>query len=236
MQVLSDKEVWNQYYDKLCEIVKPFGIEPNCSEYAFFINGLPGEEGKKPKDTTKGNPTKSNVFSELEKAGINIMRSKGEVEVIKRSYGRGVQLTGGGILMDCTLKDINKMLMNYRINSALVKISGKIKLEDIENSIFLKKVYKPTIIIVNKSDLSIMKEEFSLIKESIEKYDIPLLVCSCKNKFGLENLGKYIFQILNIIRIYTKEPNSKATSKKPIVMEKNSTVLEAAKKLHTENN
>ena len=40
--------------------------------------------------------------SELEKSGVLIQRPGGQAEVIRRSYGIGVQIIGGGVLVDCT--------------------------------------------------------------------------------------------------------------------------------------
>jgi ribosome-interacting GTPase 1 len=66
--------------------------------------------------------------SELERSGVLIGRSEGEVEVTRRSVGASVQVVGGGILVDCTLDDIRRMLESYRINSALVRVRGKVEI------------------------------------------------------------------------------------------------------------
>jgi len=53
------------------------------------------------------------MHSELDEAGILIERPEGKVEVIRRSYGVGIQIVGGGILVDCTGEDIRRMLNTY---------------------------------------------------------------------------------------------------------------------------
>jgi ribosome-interacting GTPase 1 len=174
------------------------------------------------------------LLSELERAGIVVEKPEGEVEVIRRSHGVGIQIIGGGALVDCTYEDVKALLNSYRITSALVRISGKVSLDDIENSLFSSSVYKPTLIIANKFDMPNAKENLTLLKKEMEGRKIPFIIASCLNKEGLEKLGETIFRMLEIIRIYTKEPSSKEPSGKPLVLKRGASVIDVAKKLHSE--
>jgi len=171
--------------------------------------------------------------SELERAGIMIEKPEGEVEVIRRSGGAGVQMIGGGTLVDCTLDDVRRLLSNYRINSALVKIRGKVTLDMIEESLFSSLTFKPTILIANKLDAPGAPENLARLREAIDEDKIPLIPVSCNRRIGLEDIGHQIFRMLRIIRVYAKEPGEKKPSPKPLVIEEGSTVIEAAKKLHS---
>ncbi|MCD6469565.1 50S ribosome-binding GTPase [Candidatus Bathyarchaeota archaeon] len=174
------------------------------------------------------------VLSELEKAGILVEKPEGEVEIIKRSYGVGIQIIGSGALVDCSPRDIEKMLNSYRITSAVVKISGKVRLDDVENAIFSSNVYKPAIIIANKLDSPNAEANLTLLKEALKERSIPLIPVSCLNRIGLEKIGETVFKMLNVMRIYTKEPFSKKPSDKPLVVKSGTTVIEIAKKIHSE--
>lgn len=68
----------------------------------------------------------------------------------------------------------------------------------------------------------------------MRKFKVPLLAVSCLSGRGLKSLGENIFKVLDIIRIYTKEPSSKEPSKKPLVVKSGTNVIEIAKKLHLE--
>jgi len=171
--------------------------------------------------------------SELEQAGIMIEKPEGEVEIIRRSSGVGLQIIGSGVLVDCTLEDVRRLLANYRINSALIRIRGKITLEALEESLFSSLVYKPAILVANKLDMPEAKGNLLRLKEFMKDSKIPLIPVSCKDNMGLEKLGDYIFQMLRIIRIYPKEPGEKKPSSKPLVVDEGATVIEAAKKLHS---
>jgi ribosome-interacting GTPase 1 len=174
------------------------------------------------------------VSSELEKAGIIIEKPEGEVEIIRRAYGVGVQIVGGGVLVDCTHEEVRNLFNSYRITSALVKISGKVKLDDIEDSIFSSNIYKPTIVVANKSDSPNAEVNFKILKDALEGRNVPLMAVSCLNNAGLEKLGEKIFRMLDVIRVYTKEPSSKNPSDKPLVIKSGTSVLDVAKKLHSE--
>jgi len=171
--------------------------------------------------------------SELEKAGIMIEKPEGEVEIVRRGAGVGLQMIGSGVLVGCTLEDVRRLLANYRINSALIKIRGKVTLETLEESLFSSLVYKPTILVANKLDLTGAEENLTRLRTFMKDSEIPLLPISCKDRRGLEKLGDHIFQMLRIIRVYPKEPGVRKPSSKPLVIEEGATVIEAAKKLHS---
>ena len=58
------------------------------------------------------------LSSELEQAGIMTEKPEGEVEIIRRGVGAGLQIIGGGVLVGCTPEDVKRLLANYRINFA----------------------------------------------------------------------------------------------------------------------
>ena len=171
--------------------------------------------------------------SELDQTGIMIERSEGEVEVTRRSIGASVQVVGGGVLVDCTPEDIRRILESYRINSALVRIRGKVALDDIEGSLFSSTIYRPTIIVANKLDALRAEETFQRLKKTLKDVELQILPVSCRNNQGLEDLGRRIFEMLRIIRVYTKEPSEKEPSPKPLVVKKGTTVIDIAKELHS---
>jgi len=171
--------------------------------------------------------------SELEQAGIMIEKPEGEVEIIRRSAGVGLQIIGSGVLVGCTLEDVRRLLANYRINSALIRIRGKVTLETLEESLFSSLVYKPTILVANKLDASGSEENLARLKDFMKDMEIPLVPVSCRENIGLEKIGDHIFEMLRIIRIYPKEPGAKKPSSKPLVIGEGATVIEAARSLHS---
>ena len=170
--------------------------------------------------------------SELDQAGITIVEPEGEVEVARWSSSAGVRVAGG-ILVDCTVEDVRRLLNAYHISSAVVKIRGKVGMDDIEGALFSSSIYRPTIIIANKTDVEGAEERILRLKESVGDEGIPVLAVSCETNEGLEEVAGRIFQMLGIVRVYAKKPDTKGPSGKPVVVEEGTSVIDVAKKLHT---
>lgn len=171
------------------------------------------------------------LVSELEAAGILIERPEGEVEVL-RQPGVGVKVVGSGSLIGCTVEDVRRLLMEYRISSALIKVRGKVSLETIEDALFSSSIYKPSIILANKADVEGSEERLKALIEEVGERT-PVIAVSCIDSRGLEKVGETIFRTLGIIRVYSKEPSSRAPSERPIVVEKGSKAIDVARKLHS---
>jgi len=57
---------------------------------------------------------------------------------------------------------------------------------------------------------------------------------SCATQAGVETLGAELFGMLDIMRVYTKEPNKKNSSPRPFTIKKGCTVFDLAKRIHTD--
>jgi len=94
-------------------------------------------------------------------------------------------------------------------------------------------VYKPAVIVANKFDLEGSESNFKLLKAYLGG-KLPILAVSCERRHGLEKLGETLFKSLEIMRVYTKEPNEKEFSEKPFIIKKGSTVYDLAKNIHSD--
>ncbi len=172
------------------------------------------------------------IYDELNSHGILLHKPRGRVVIERQRSGKlGIRVALMGRLLDCTPDDIRKLLESYRINNALVKIYGDVTLDDVEQAVFESRLYKPSIIVINKADLDLKK---ALTKGRLLKKmnpDIPVIVASAKWRKGFEKLGEILFNELELIRIYTKQPNGQV-SDKPLILKKGSTVLDVAKSIH----
>lgn len=174
------------------------------------------------------------ILRELDNAKIFITKPKGRVEIERRSSG-GIQVVIMGKLVNATLDDIRLLLNSYRIYHALVKIYGEVSLSDIEDAIYESAVYKPTVIVLNKVDLldrNSIKALISRIREIVGA-NMPIIAISATKGIGLRELGRILFEITGIIRVYTKQPNDNKPSDKPLILKKGATVLDAAKAIHS---
>ncbi|MCW4026307.1 MAG: 50S ribosome-binding GTPase, partial [Candidatus Bathyarchaeota archaeon] len=173
------------------------------------------------------------ISSELEKARITIRRPKSKVEVERRHRGAGIRIIVTGNLVNCISKDLERFLKTYGMHDATVRIQGEATIDDVEDAIFGGTVYKSTIIIANKADTSNADHRLQQLEDSIGA-ETRALPVSCQAGSGLEDLGSQIFEMLEIVRVYTKEPNDRFPSKKPFTIRKGSTVFDLAKRIHSD--
>jgi ribosome-interacting GTPase 1 len=172
------------------------------------------------------------VAHELENARILTVEPRGEVEIQRRGHGREIQFLWEGELEGCTTEEVSKLLAEYKIPSALVKVRGKVSLNVVEDAIFGNAVYRPTIVIANKVDLYTDKGTLEQLRQAVDPLEI--MITSVQNNKELAPiLGEKLFKMLKIARIYTKEPGKdKATI--PIVVRSGIKVGDLAKIIHND--
>ncbi|MEM3760930.1 MAG: GTPase, partial [Candidatus Bathyarchaeia archaeon] len=173
------------------------------------------------------------ILGELEKTRILVAKPKARVEIEKKHFGAGLRIILLGRLVDCTFKDVEELLKSYRITDGVVKISGEASLDEVEDAIFENAIYKPSVVVANKIDLENAEANLKLL-EAYVGGKLPVIAVSCKTGHGLEKLGETLFKMLDIIRVYTKEPNEREPSKKPFILRKGATVYDLAKNIHSD--
>lgn len=117
----------------------------------------------------------------------------------------------------------------------LLKIAANSKiyfnLRDFISSTAVSKIFKKTALVANKMDKEDAGERLKILKDfygdSFTVYEI-----SCKDNRNLEQLKRVIFDLLDIIRIYTKMPGKAPEKSKPFIAKKNDTVLDVASMVH----
>jgi len=88
-----------------------------------------------------------------------------------------------------------------------------------------------TLIVGNKIDLDNARQNYQAL---LDKYGgrLPLIAISARDGTGLEELKHKTYQVLNIIRVYTKTPGQKPDFTDPIILERGSTLEDAAAEVH----
>ncbi len=170
------------------------------------------------------------ISDTLEMFRMTIEKTEARVIIERKNVTTGVQMLG--MLTDATLEDVRQLLNSYKIFNAIVKIYGHANLDNVEEAIFEGSIYKPSIILANKIDTQIANTKVKYLEDLIDQ-KIEILKISCITGRGLNDLGLYLFKILEIMRVYTKLPSNKEPSIKPILMKANTSVLDVAKKIHS---
>ncbi len=176
------------------------------------------------------------VLSELEKTRVLVSKPRGKVDIDRRYAGAALRIICTGRLLDTSMREVEELLRSYKVNDAIVKISGEVTLDDVEDAVFESTVYKPALIVANKMDVAGAPQRL----RGLERYVrsklpmVPLISISCEKRQGLNRLGDVLFKTLGVIRIYTKEPSDREPSPKPFTLKRGATMLDLAKHIHGE--
>lgn len=89
----------------------------------------------------------------------------------------------------------------------------------------------PTVLIANKSDLDPDPDEVEVLEELLG-LRFPALTVSAETGDGLEAIGPFLFDALQVVRVYTKSPGKKADTDRPFTVRRGDTVHDVARLVH----
>jgi ribosome-interacting GTPase 1 len=173
------------------------------------------------------------VLGELEKARVLVSKPSGRVDIDRRFMGAGLRVILVGRLVDSSMREVEALLRSYRISDAVVRISGEVALDEVEDAIFESTTYRPAVIVANKLDVKGAGANLRRL-EGYVGGRIPIVAVSCEKRLGLDRLGVALFKALGVIRVYTKEPGAREFSKRPFTLKRGATLLDLAKSIHTD--
>jgi small GTP-binding protein len=173
------------------------------------------------------------VTAELEKSRVLVTKPSGRVEIDLRHAGAALRIILVGKLVGTSMREVEDLLRSYRICDAIVRISGEVTIDDVEDSIFETTTYKPALIVANKLDLPGAAENLRVLRKFVDG-KLPIVAMSCDRKVGLEDFGRALFDSLGIIRVYTKEPGSREPTGRPFALKRGATIGDLAQGIHKE--
>ncbi len=149
----------------------------------------------------------------FESNNVFFVKPKGRVLIERNRYGSGLRIVVMGKMLGFDEKRLKSFLESYGIKAGIVKIYGEVTLDDVERALFESASYKNAVVV--------SEEAFEWNgKKSIDPSDV-------------DNIKRALFEALEVIRVYTKEPGEEP-SKEPLVVKKGTTVIEVARRLHKE--
>jgi hypothetical protein len=130
--------------------------------------------------------------------------------------------------MDLTEDPIFQMeILSEVLKGMRIKVGGK----GVPPPLEVGWAYLKAILLGNKSDLKNAMEAYRAF-EARFKETFPILPISAKEGMNLEESKKEVYQILGIIRVYTKTPGGDPDLSEPVVLKKGSTVEDVALSIH----
>ncbi|HYM91751.1 MAG TPA: GTPase [bacterium] len=89
----------------------------------------------------------------------------------------------------------------------------------------------PTLLVAAKADAPGAADRLEILREVFASR-FPILAVSAEAGMNLDELRKEMFQLLNVIRVYTKIPGRRADLSAPFVLKRGTTVQDAAGIVH----
>ncbi len=90
----------------------------------------------------------------------------------------------------------------------------------------------PGVLVANKAEMA-APESIEMLR-SLYQPDLDILSLSCRRRDGFEALFKRLWQLLNRIRVYSKEPGRPPELHKPFTLPMGATVADLALQIHRE--
>ena len=99
----------------------------------------------------------------------------------------------------------------------------------IESESFL--LHVPSLVVVNKYDSEDFQEHYQIFKELLN-LDYPMVPVSVETGHNIDALKSTIFEMLGVIRVYSKAPGKEADKSAPFVVDEGIRLAEFAGKVH----
>lgn len=165
------------------------------------------------------------ILKEVWDSHIRVNKTRPEVFIKKKSMG-GIQI-GKTVPLAADDETLKKIMREFKIVNAEVLIRSPVDVDDFIDCIEGNKKYLPAIVCITKTD-STDAAAVAKVKKELNA-DIAV---SAEQGVNIELLKELIFQKLDFMRIYMKEPRREADMKEPLIIKKNSTIEGVCNKLH----
>ena len=165
------------------------------------------------------------VKNELYDTGVRINEYLPDIRLRKKA--KGGLLIGKTVPLKVSDETLKGILRELGINNAEILIRTKVDEDQFIDAIEGNKKYLNAVVVLNKGD-KISKEK---AKEISKKINADIVISADKG-INLEGLKKLIFEKLNFIRIYLKEPGKEADMDEPLIMKKGCKIQDVCEKLH----
>jgi ribosome-interacting GTPase 1 len=132
------------------------------------------------------------------------------------------------LVIDLTEDPLFQMeILQEELRQMKIGIVGKGAIHSLEGGWGSQKV----LLLANKCDVSNAMERYRTF-EARFRDAFAVLPISAKEGMNIEELKKEVYQLLGVIRVYTKSPGEEADLTEPVVLKKGSTVGDVALSIH----
>jgi len=152
------------------------------------------------------------IKKELYENGVRLDEKKPQVEIIKQ-FSRGIKVNSSTKL-SLSYNTIKQLALEFRLPNAEIIIKEDVSLDRLIDCFMTNRVYRPYIVIVNKTDLGKPKE----LKENDN-----IIFISAQENQNLEKLREAIWEKLQLVRVYLKK-DDEIDLQSPFIIKKDSSL------------
>jgi ribosome-interacting GTPase 1 len=127
---------------------------------------------------------------------------------------------------------IRQLLRRRRIHNFSLQFRGPATIDDLVEVIDSRTTYVPAIIVASKGDSATSSKNYELLQKEFSNV-FPIFPVSVEKNVGIRDLAKGMFDGLEVIRIFTRK-SSGEIGDKPIILPREATVEDLAKRLHSD--
>jgi len=167
------------------------------------------------------------LTSLLDRAGISLRRKDFEIKIEKKDSG-GIRLLVHGKL-DADFEEVRQTLQQAGIRNAVVKVYGNARLEDLLDTVVRQTVYRKSVVVIGRADLA-NQEEVEELLGRLAVLGVEAVQVSVEQPESLKEFVEKTYGSLGLVRVYTQKDG--VVSRRPIVVERGTTVGELARLIH----
>jgi uncharacterized protein len=168
------------------------------------------------------------IANELYSAKIRINQKAPDVKIARTALG-GIRIGSTVRLTKLTKETIKAMLLEMRVSNADVVLRTDCDADQFIDAVEANRTYMNAITVVNKIDTATQDQIYD-VQQRLK----PDLMISATDKTNTEQLKQLIFERLNFVRIYLKQPGKEPDMKEPLIMRKPATMERLCERLHRE--
>ncbi len=167
------------------------------------------------------------IMNEFKNLSIFVNKRMPDVRILDAESGLKIEVNKSRL----NNKSVTEIFHSFGVYNSTVMINEDISEDELIAIVAGKARYKKVVGVLNKVDL--VKNYQDIVEGISKKYNMEVIPVSVLTDFNINKLIEEIYRNLDIITVYLK-PRMDAKNITPLVIKKDATVGDAARKLHTE--
>jgi small GTP-binding protein len=165
------------------------------------------------------------ILEEIHDVGVRLDEREPDVKISKKGKD-GISIAST-VALEPSAEQLKEALRGYEIPNADVVIRDQVSLDQFIDCIEGNKHYVPSLTVLNKVDLLTDEQRRSAAEHVGADVEI-----SAEEEAGLDELQQAMFDALDLIRIYLKEPREDPDYEEPLIVRRGASIRDVCESVH----